>query len=184
MADTEANDKKCPESWGDVDGSHYQVIGGLVKSKTSGYGCCVYGSTFVKEGIHEWVIKYEHTDDLHSGFIGIATHSGKDGPWNATGFGLYHNQKIGVDVYSVNPTHKLEKELAKMKLKDGDTIRILLNYEKKTVSFYDKNNAELWTQTDIPTGNDKVYRLCASNGKIGAKYTIIHSSDNIIPSLN
>eukprot|EP01084_Bolivina_argentea_P028463 52896_1 len=181
MADTEANDKKCPESWGDVDGSHYQVIGDLVKSKNASWGC-VYGSTFVKEGIHEWVIKYEHTDDLHSGFIGIATHSEpQSDPWKATSFGLKFCPKIRVD--SMNPKYKTEKEL-EMILKDGDTIRILLNYEKKTVSFYDKNNAELWTQTDIPTGNDKVYRLCASNGKIGAKYTIIHSSDNIIPSLN
>eukprot|EP01084_Bolivina_argentea_P028468 52902_1 len=182
MADTEANDKKCPESWGDVDGSHYQVIGGLVKSKNTSWGC-VYGSTFVKEGIHEWVIKYEHTEDSHTGWIGIATHSQLQGdPSSApTSFGLYHHTTRQIS--SMNPTWKIEKDLA-MEFKDGDTIRILLNYEKKTVSFYDKNNAELWTQTDIPTGNDKVYRLCASNGKIGAKYTIIHSSDNIIPSLN
>eukprot|EP01084_Bolivina_argentea_P028464 52897_1 len=180
MADTEANDKKCPESWGDVDGSHYQVIGGLVKSKNTSWGC-VYGSTFVKEGIHEWVIRYEHTENSHDGFIGIATHSVVSAdPWKPTTFGFWHHPTIRID--SVNPSNKT-KELQTV-LKDGDTIRILLNYEKKTVSFYDKNNAELWTQTDIPTGNDKVYRLCASNGKIGAKYTIIHSSDNIIPSLN
>eukprot|EP01084_Bolivina_argentea_P041213 76045_1 len=103
MADTEANDKKWPESWGDHDESLYQIIGGLVKSKTSGYGCCVYGSTFVKEGIHEWVIRYEHTENSHGGFIGIATHSGQGtSPWTDTSFGLYHHTKIEVNSINSN----------------------------------------------------------------------------------
>eukprot|EP01084_Bolivina_argentea_P028466 52900_1 len=109
MADTEANDKKCPESWGDVDGSHYQVIGDLVKSKNASWGC-VYGSTFVKEGIHEWVIRYEHTENSHDGFIGIATHSGNTGPWREASFALYHHPKI--EVNSINPSNKKEKEFA------------------------------------------------------------------------
>eukprot|EP01084_Bolivina_argentea_P028467 52901_1 len=182
MAATKADDKKYPESWGEHDANFYEVIGGVVTSKNTGWGHA-YGSKFVKDGIHEWVIKYENTEDSHYGMIGIATHSGQtiSNGWEAIFFGLYHDDKPYI--ISINPSHKNEKEPA-MTFKGGDTIRILLNYEKKTVSFYDKNNAELWTQTDIPTGNDKVYRLCASNGKIGAKYTIIHSSDNIIPSLN
>eukprot|EP01084_Bolivina_argentea_P171764 297592_1 len=129
MADTEANDTKCPESWGEHNGSYYQVTGGLVKSKSDNeWGCCVYGSTFVKEGIHEWVIKYEHTEDSQDGWIGIVTHSGQHDPWRETSFGFYHHAKRQID--SSNPSWKVEKELA-MEFKDGDTIRILLNYEKK-----------------------------------------------------
>eukprot|EP01084_Bolivina_argentea_P002161 3979_1 len=148
-----ADDKKCPESWGEHN--YFHVIGGVATSNSTEYGC-VYGSTLVKEGIHEWVIKYEYTEDSHDGWIGIATH-GKitDTPINATFFGFRHDSG-GIRFDSINPSYKTEKQL-EMELKDGDTIRILLNYEKKTVSFYDKNNAELWTQSDIATGNDKVY---------------------------
>eukprot|EP01084_Bolivina_argentea_P002160 3977_1 len=147
-----ADDKKCPESWGEHN--YFHVIGGVATSNSTEYGC-VYGSTLVKEGIHEWVIKYEYTEDSHDGFIGIATHSAQKHPWAAaTMFGLDHTP--GMTVESINPSRKTEKQL-EMELKNGDTIRILLDYEEKTVSFYDKNNAELWTQSDIATGNDKVY---------------------------
>eukprot|EP01084_Bolivina_argentea_P041214 76046_1 len=102
MADTEANDKKYPESWGDHNGSYYQIIGGLVKSTQPKWGS-VYGSTFVSEGIHEWVIRYEHTENSHGGFIGIATHSGQGtSPWTDTSFGLYHHTKIEVNSINSN----------------------------------------------------------------------------------
>eukprot|EP01084_Bolivina_argentea_P216980 368482_1 len=145
MADTKAS-----ESWNDPNGSDYEVTGSVAKS-TSTTGSCVYGLTFVKEGIHEWVIKYEHTEDLHYGWIGIATHSGKSisGAWEAISFGVYYDNKA--HICSINPSYKKETDLA-MQFNDGDTIRILLNYEQKTVSFYDTNNSEIWTQTDIPTG--------------------------------
>eukprot|EP01084_Bolivina_argentea_P041215 76049_1 len=104
MADTKTNDKKCPDSWEDFVGSDYQVIGGLLKSRNSSSWQSVYGSTFVKEGIHEWVIKYEYTeDDSPAGFIGIATHSGQGtSPWTDTSFGLYHHTKIEVNSINSN----------------------------------------------------------------------------------
>eukprot|EP01084_Bolivina_argentea_P216979 368481_1 len=143
------DDKKYPESWGEHDANFYHVIGGVVTSNNEQWGC-VYGSTSVKEGIHEWVIKYEHKG-AHYGWIGIATHSGKSisGAWEAISFGVYYDNKA--HICSINPSYKKETDLA-MQFNDGDTIRILLNYEQKTVSFYDTNNSEIWTQTDIPTG--------------------------------
>eukprot|EP01084_Bolivina_argentea_P002162 3981_1 len=102
-----ADDKKCPESWGEHN--YFHVIGGVATSNSTEYGC-VYGSTLVKEGIHEWVIKYEYTEDSHDGWIGIATHSGQADPWNENSFGFYHHAKR--QMYSTNPSNKIEKELA------------------------------------------------------------------------
>eukprot|EP01084_Bolivina_argentea_P248871 416394_1 len=184
MANTGADDKKWPETWGEHHADYYQVTGGVVKSKNTSAGT-VYGSTFAKEGIHEWVVKYENTEDSSDGWIGITTHSGLTtaDPWSKIGFGFYHSTKK-VELYSVYSTAKEEKKITNG-FNDGDTIRIVLNFDKKTVSFFDKNDAEIWTsKPDIPTGQDNIYRLCVSNKTIGAKYTITQYFDNNKPSLN
>eukprot|EP01084_Bolivina_argentea_P304488 525867_1 len=166
---------KCSEAFGKHDSSRYEVTGNIVRSIAS--RGAVYGSKAVSKGIYQWVVKYE-TGTRCCGAIGIASNHSSITEWGynkANTVGFYH-RKSQANCKKWNFTGSLKSETVESKLNSGDTVRILLNYDKKIVTFFDTNGQEIFTVNNIPTGNDISYRLWIDTDGKDDKYTILKSN--------
>eukprot|EP01083_Nonionella_stella_P295955 1005593_1 len=136
------------EPFGDHDKSRYTVTGTVVQSLGSTHGC-VYGTKWVNSGSHEWVIRFENTGNRCCGGIGIASHSEELNSWCA-------NSSITVCFYHSTTSKSYINLLGSpnstdltTKLASGDTVRIVLNYDERTVIFYDKNDTQIFAVNEL-----------------------------------
>eukprot|EP01083_Nonionella_stella_P120062 359423_1 len=168
------------EPFGDHNKSRYRVTGTVVQSLDGNHGA-VYGTKWINSGSHEWIIRYENTGNRCCGNIGIASHSDQltSEGWAKAVNVCFRHLKANSESH-INLLGKDNSATINPKLASGDTLRIVLNYLARTVVFYDKNDTQILSANELPSGKDIAYRVFVDGDGKDDKYTILKSSGGAV----
>eukprot|EP01084_Bolivina_argentea_P304490 525872_1 len=165
-----------PEEKFDVfDSTRWNVFGNVATNIGNKTGTA-FGETAIDSGRHEWLVKYENTKKQDDSGIGISSTTETLTSWfpdkpNSIGLYIRSNRICS----RINYSSRQDKTINNIGAKNGDLFRIQLDYDNKTVKFY-QNDTLLLTETNLSTGDGIKYRLVVSvSGSQGDKFTILES---------